>query len=120
MIGLLALLLVLRPMVARLTALAPGGLALGDGATAAGGMLAEGQAGSQAVMGPNGMMALPAPGGGGREASAAQLEDDALISLGQIEGQMRASSLRKLADIVSKHPDETLTIMRGWMAQEHG
>ena len=63
-IGLLALLLVLRPMVARLTALAPGGLALGDGATAAGGMLAEGQAGSQAVMGPNGMMALPAPGGG--------------------------------------------------------
>ncbi len=124
-IGLLALLLVLRPMVARLTALAPGGLALGDGATAAGGaaggMLAgagAGQAGIQAVMGPNGMMALPAPGG--REASAAQLEDDALISLNQIEGQMRASSLRKLADIVSKHPDETLTIMRGWMAQEHG
>ena len=124
-IGLLALLLVLRPMVARLTALAPGGLALGDGATAAGGaaggMLAGpggGQAGIQAVMGPNGMMALPAPGS--REASAAQLEDDALISLSQIEGQMRASSLRKLADIVSKHPDETLTIMRGWMAQEHG
>ena len=124
-IGLLALLLVLRPMVARLTALAPGGLALGDGAAAAGGaaggMLAGpggGQAGIQAVMGPNGMMALPAPGS--REASAAQLEDDALISLSQIEGQMRASSLRKLADIVSKHPDETLTIMRGWMAQEHG
>ena len=122
-IGLLALLLVLRPMVARLTALAPGGPALGDGATAAGGILAgpgDGQAGLQAVMGPNGMMALPAPGGAGREASAAQLEDDALISLGQIEGQMRASSLRKLADVVSKHPDETLSIMRGWMAQEHG
>ena len=51
---------------------------------------------------------------------AAQLEDEAMISLNQIEGQMRASSLRKLTDIVGKHPDETLTIMRGWMAQENG
>ena len=48
------------------------------------------------------------------------LEDEAMISLNQIEGQMRASSLRKLSDIVGKHPDETLTIMRGWMAQENG
>jgi len=119
-IGLLALLLVLRPMVTRLTALAPGGLALADGTAAAGGgggMLAGPGAGGQAVMGPNGMMALPAPGG---EASAAHLEDEAMISMSQIEGQLRASSLRKLADIVSKHPDETLTIMRGWMAQENG
>jgi flagellar M-ring protein FliF len=52
--------------------------------------------------------------------AAAQLEDESMISLNQIEGQMRASSLRKLTDIVGKHPDETLTIMRGWMAQENG
>jgi len=116
---LLALLLVLRPMVTRLTAIAPGGLALGDGTVTASGMLA-GQGGVRAAMAPNGLVALAAPGGVGGEASAAQLEDDAMISLSQIEGQMRASSLRKLADIVSKHPDETLTIMRGWMAQENG
>ena len=118
-IGLLALLLVLRPMVTRLTAIAPGGLALGDGTVTASGMLA-GQGGVRAAMAPNGLVALAAPGGVGGEASAAQLEDDAMISLSQIEGQMRTSSLRKLADIVSKHPDETLTIMRGWMAQENG
>jgi flagellar M-ring protein FliF len=74
------------------------------------------------------MPALPPPGplanaltgltSGAR--AAAQLEDESMISLNQIEGQMRASSLRKLTDIVGKHPDETLTIMRGWMAQEDG
>ena len=30
------------------------------------------------------------------------------------------ASLRKLAELVDKHPQETLTIMRGWMAQENG
>ena len=114
LIALLALLLVLRPMVARLTALAPGGvgaLALerlgGEGAAAGSGAI-------PAIGGPAGMAALPAPGGDARN------EDENMVSLGNIEGQMRASSLRRLSDIVSKHPDETLTIMRGWMAQENG
>jgi len=120
-IGLLALLLVLRPMVARLTALAPSGLALADatGGTA----LTHGggySGGIPAVAPPSGFPALPAPGPLAGALSAAHLEDDAMISLSQIEGQMRASSLRRLSDIVGKHPDETLTIMRGWMAQENG
>ena len=128
-LGLLALLLVLRPMVARLTALAPGGIALADGTIVrTGTTLAPGEAfttgGIPVIAGPNGMMALPAPGGtsGGvaGDASAARLEDESMISMNQIEGQMRASSLRKLAEVVGRHPDETLTIMRGWMAQEHG
>ncbi|MSP01485.1 MAG: flagellar M-ring protein FliF [Acetobacteraceae bacterium] len=119
-IGLLALLLVLRPMVSRLTALAPGGLVLADGTVGAAGALLTAAGGVRAVARPTGMMALPAPGMHAADASAARLEDDSMISLSQIEGQMRASSLRKLADIVAKHPDETLTIMRGWMAQENG
>jgi flagellar M-ring protein FliF len=120
-IGLLALLLVLRPMVARLTALAPSGLALagGTGGTA---ITHAGPypGGIPAVGVPSGIAALPAPGMQASALTAAQLEDEAMISLSQIEGQMRASSLRKLSDIVGKHPDETLTIMRGWMAQENG
>jgi flagellar M-ring protein FliF len=121
-IGLLALLLVLRPMVNRLTALAPSALALTDGGTVAltgaGGYVGA----IPPISPPSGMAALPAPGGSGSAAAptAAQLEDEAMISLNQIEGQMRASSLRKLTDIVGKHPEETLTIMRGWMAQENG
>jgi flagellar M-ring protein FliF len=122
-IGLLALLLVLRPMVTRLTALAPGGFALADGAGAA-----LGHGGFPTVSAPTGLAALPPPGPLANALTgltsgalaAAQLEDEAMISMSQIEGQMRASSLRKLTDIVGKHPDETLTIMRGWMAQENG
>ncbi len=120
-IGLLALLLVLRPMVARLTALAPAGLALADGSGAAAFTQGGGFLGAiPTVSVPTGMAALTGPGHQGGALTAAQLEDEAMISLTQIEGQMRASSLRKLTDIVGKHPDETLTIMRGWMAQENG
>jgi flagellar M-ring protein FliF len=123
-IGLLALLLVLRPMVTRLTAMAPGALALANG----GGTAVAGYAGGGGYAGgafptvsaPTGMVALTGPVSPANALSAAQLEDEAMISLTQIEGQMRASSLRKLTDIVGKHPDETLTIMRGWMAQENG
>ena len=129
-IGLLALLLVLRPMVGRLTALAPagaagagGGLALAGGsgglvlAGGSGGAALAGGGQAASMTGSGGMIALPGPGG---NLSQAQQDDDAMISLSQIEGQMRASSLRKLSDVVSKHPDETLTIMRGWLAQENG
>jgi flagellar M-ring protein FliF len=126
-IGLLALLLVLRPMVTRLTALAPAGLALTDGTGGAaiaqgGGFAGGGYAGGAfpSVGAPTGMAALAPPGPMSSALTAAQLEDEAMISLSQIEGQMRASSLRKLTDIVGKHPDATLTIMRGWMAQENG
>jgi flagellar M-ring protein FliF len=31
---------------------------------------------------------------------------------------MRASSIRRLAELVEKHPDESLSIVRGWMQQE--
>jgi flagellar M-ring protein FliF len=125
-IGLLALLLVLRPMVTRLTALAPAGLVLADGSDGTG--LAQSgvypgsgyPGGIPSLSAPSGMAALAGPGSSASALTAAQLEDEAMISLNQIEGQMRASSLRKLTDIVGKHPDETLTIMRGWMAQENG
>ena len=119
-IGLLALLLVLRPMVMRLTALAPGGMVLTDGTAAAGALLTA-AGGIPAIAGPNGMAALPAPGrNGGDNTAGAQTEDEVMVTMAQMDGQVRASSLRKLADIVNKHPDETLTIMRGWMAQENG
>ena len=54
------------------------------------------------------------------ERGAGLLADESMVNVAQIEGQMRASSLRKLAELVDKHPDETLTIMRGWMTQDNG
>ena len=48
------------------------------------------------------------------------LEDESMVNIAQIEGQMRASSMRRVTELVEKHPDETLAIVRGWMAQENG
>ena len=53
-------------------------------------------------------------------AATALLEDESMVSIAQIEGQLRASSIRRVSDLAEKHPDETLSILRGWMAQEHG
>jgi flagellar M-ring protein FliF len=106
-IGVMALLLVLRPMVLRLTTLGPSGPAGGEAALAT--------------------LSGPAPALGGPAtaalsvASAPQrlLEDESMVNIAQIEGQMRASSLRRIGELVEKHPDETLSIVRGWMVQEN-
>ena len=106
MIALLALLLVLRPMVLRLTMAPPTALAATDGPAAlppaAGGM-------------------LPAPDQ--QPASAAAiglLADESMVNIAHIEGQLRASSIRRIAELADKHPDETLSIVRNWIAQEAG
>jgi flagellar M-ring protein FliF len=52
-------------------------------------------------------------------ASPALIEDESMVNIAQIEGQMRASSLRRIGELVEKHPEETLSIVRGWMVQEN-
>ena len=125
LIGLLALLLVLRPMINRVTALAPnGGGTMLPGLPGSPNIIPGGATGAM-IAGPGGVM-LPAPPGTavsaliGPGGVAGLIEDESMVNLAQIEGQLRASSLRKLSDLVDKHPTETLTIMRGWLAQENG
>jgi flagellar M-ring protein FliF len=64
--------------------------------------------------------ALPAPMSlsPADSASTQLLEDESMVNIAQIEGQMRASSLRRIGTLVEKHPEETLSIVRGWMVQE--
>jgi flagellar M-ring protein FliF len=112
LIALLGLLLVLRPMVLRLTtpqpALPGSAAALASGVSAAslpgGSALALGGSGAAAALGGPGVAGL--------------LEDESMMNIANIEGQMRASSLRRIAGLVEKHPEETLAIVRGWMAEE--
>jgi flagellar M-ring protein FliF len=105
-IGVLALLVVLRPMVLRITS-------VGSAGSGGGGMLA-------ALTGPM-AAALPGPSAQAMAAGAPppMLEDESMVNIAQIEGQMRASSLRRIGALVEKHPEETLSIMRGWMVQEN-
>ncbi len=112
LIALLGLLLVLRPMVLRLTTLQPA--LAGSAAALTSDVSAAAFPGGSALAlgGPGTPPALGAPG------VAGLLEDESMMNIANIEGQMRASSLRRIAGLVEKHPEETLAIVRGWMAEE--
>ncbi len=104
-IVLLALIFVLRPMALRLSALSPQGM------LAAGDALLSG-AGGVSLAAP--MRLAGAAGGNGQ----AMLTDESMVNMANVEGQLRASSLRKLSEMVEKHPEESLAIMRGWLTAE--
>ncbi|MFW6300628.1 MAG: flagellar basal-body MS-ring/collar protein FliF [Oceanicaulis sp.] len=44
--------------------------------------------------------------------------DDERIDVAQIDGQVKKSSVRKVASLVEQHPDETMSILRTWMHEE--
>jgi len=41
-----------------------------------------------------------------------------LIDIDRVEGRVKASSVKKVGEIVEKHPEESLAILRSWMYQE--
>ena len=136
---LLALLLVVRPIVTKaLTAPAAGNIVLADGSLAGGdglgtitipggaaginmppGMMVAGMASGMAPgvnpMAGNSALAQ-AMSASGEPDTESQI--DQMINLTQVEGRVRASSLRKIGDIIDKHPDEAVSILRNWMYQE--
>ena len=115
-VGLLVILLVVRPVLTRLFESMP---------TA----LAGGQAG---VLGDQEGVALAQLTGPEATADMAELleedeeevEDESLldqmIDINQVEGRVRASSLKQIGEIVDKHPEEAIAIVRNWMYQEGG
>jgi flagellar M-ring protein FliF len=50
------------------------------------------------------MMMLPPPG-----------ELDQKIDMARIEGQVKASSIKRVSEFVEKHPEESVSILRGWL-----
>lgn len=52
------------------------------------------------------------------EEGAAGEELDHMIDINRVEGRVRASSLRKVGEIVEKHPEEAVSIIRNWLYQE--
>lgn len=45
-------------------------------------------------------------------------EGEELINLSMVEGRVKASSVKKIGEIVEKHPEEALSIIRNWLYQE--
>lgn len=117
LVALLAMLFVVRPMLNRL--LNPAQPALGH-APPPTPQLASHQppqlaspASPAAVHAPPALaqggtpLALPAGGQGSNQ----------MIDIAQIEGQVKESSVRKVGEIVGKHPDEAMAIVRNWLYQ---
>ena len=55
------------------------------------------------------------------EHNSATLEDASerpLIDVGRIDRQVKASSLKKVGQLIDTHPQEALAIVRTWMYQE--
>lgn len=88
------------------------------------GPAAGGMAGEITDAGTPGAISLqPAPLGIGHAATGnalATVEDDDIVTMSNIQGQLRASSIRKVTQLVDRHPDTTLGIIRGWIATDHG
>jgi len=99
-VAILVILLVLRPLISRAFEAIPSAAEAAEAA-----LLAE-QSMAPAITGPE-----PAPPG-------ADDSFEELIDIDRVEGRVKASSVKKVGEIVEKHPDEALAIIRTWMYQE--
>lgn len=112
-VALLVILLVVRPLIGRLFEGAPA-----DEASPVDDNLLGAPAHREALPGPTGgqietqhpqQPALAAP---------PQQEPEKMIDVAQIDGRLKASSVKQLGEIIDRHPDEALGIVRQWMFQE--
>jgi len=83
---------------------------------------ASGGAGTPALIGANGMPVTPLDtqlvGGvlpGSPPMLAGPSEMDQRLDIARIEGQVKASSIKKVADFVDTHPEESTAILRSWV-----
>jgi len=101
---------VLRPLV--------GGLLMGAAPAVSGGA---------ALLDPGGagMGALPAPGASGAMRTNAAINAalgsspmstiDEKIGMAQMQGEIKASSVKRVAEVIEAHPDASIGILRSWM-----
>lgn len=40
---------------------------------------------------------------------------DSMIDIAKIDGQVKASSVKKVGEVVKNHPDEAIAILRTWL-----
>lgn len=63
----------------------------------------------------------PALEGPAQEFEPANLEEDdggSMIDVQKVEGKVKASSVKKVEDIVDAYPTETVSVIRSWMTQD--
>ncbi|MGB1027047.1 MAG: flagellar basal-body MS-ring/collar protein FliF, partial [Rhodospirillaceae bacterium] len=109
-VAILVILLVVRPLVQRAFENLPTGADQGGA-----GLLSAEMPGAPQLTGPGG---VPIPAG--MLGLPDEMEDaEELIDIDKVEGRVKASSLRKIGEIVDKHPEEALSIIRNWLYSEN-
>ncbi|MAI11498.1 MAG: flagellar M-ring protein FliF, partial [Rhodospirillaceae bacterium TMED167] len=99
-LAVLVILLVIRPLVTRAFEALPAAAAAAEQK-----LLEEAAAMSPALTGPE-------------TTPETDTEYEELIDIDRVEGRVKASSVKKVGEIVEKHPEEALSIVRNWMYQE--
>jgi len=105
----LVFLLVVRPMIRRLTT----PLAPMAGGTAA--LPAPGTPGAPQLTHES--QGHPQPQQAVGSASPLVPKRESMIDISQIDGQVRESAIRKVGDVVQAHPEEAMAILRTWLHQ---
>ncbi len=129
LLGLIVLLLVVRPLVRRIVT--PDGIA-GNGAMLAGTAGAAGVAG--AIGGADGAGGVHVSGGGhgsittaggpnvsivgSDEAVAISNRTSAMIDVAQVQGQVHAQSVKKVGELAEKNPHEAVSVIRSWLHED--
>lgn len=109
LVAILVILLVLRPLATHFST-APrtaGGRSLPDDTA-----LLPGQTPQAQLAGPGATMI----GGGNPAIGSSGIES--MIDMSSVEGKVKASSVQKISDLVTNHPNETVSVIRQWMSQE--
>jgi flagellar M-ring protein FliF len=109
-----ALALVFRPMVLRLVLKPQAALA---GAASS----LDGPAGAQASLtgtGPGSGTGEPALDADGNPLPPSASGSEAMIKLAHVEGELRAASIQQVTELVERHPEASLMMLRGWILSE--
>lgn len=115
-VAVLVILLVVRPLITRAF----------DIAATANPMAVPGMLPAGASTGPQGQLAPPAAAGAQALPDGSQMPVGAEeaadfqpgIDISQVDGRVQASWMNQINQIIGKHPDETVAILRQWMYQE--
>jgi flagellar M-ring protein FliF len=68
--------------------------------------------------GAGGAMTGTLSGPGGDAAALTGPGGEELMMLANVEGALRASSVRKISALVDSHPQESLALLRNWFVEE--
>ncbi len=115
--GLLLILFVLRPLVKGLMSPAAAGtdsFYIGEAALPG----SSGGGASAGAVNVNENLVLPGTGGEAGAMAAGGSGDDVNLDITKIAGKVNESSVKKIAEVVESHPDESLQIIRAWLSED--